>query len=63
MLCVALVLALGGTAVVALLVALAFLVIAGVAGFVGYSMIPKKPLEQTRHRLESDVNQLKEHLA
>lgn len=63
LLAMALVLALGGTAVTALLVALAFLVIGGVAGFVGWSLLPKEPLVHTRHRLETDLNQLKEHVA
>ncbi|HVH41678.1 MAG TPA: phage holin family protein [Labilithrix sp.] len=63
MLAVALVLALGGTAVVALAVAGGLLVIGGVAGAVGYSLLPKKPLERTRHRLKSEVTHLKEHIA
>jgi hypothetical protein len=63
LLSVALVLALGGTAVVALLVALAFLVVGGLAAFLGYGMLPKRPMEKTRHRFENDVNQLKEHIA
>jgi hypothetical protein len=63
MLATALVLALGGTAVVALLVAAGFLVIGCVAGAVGYTMVPKSPFGETRRRLESNVNQLKEHLA
>jgi hypothetical protein len=62
LLSVALVLALGGTALVALLIALVFLVVGGVAGFVGYGKLPKSPLERTRGRLEKDVKQLKEHL-
>ena len=63
LLAVALVLALGGTALVALGVAGGFLAVAGIAGYVGYGMLPKNPLEKTRHRLENDVNQLKEHIA
>jgi len=63
LLAVAIVLALGGTALAALGVAGGFLVIAGVAGYLGYGMLPKKPMEKTRHRLENDVNQLKEHIA
>jgi uncharacterized membrane protein YqjE len=63
LLAVALVLALGGTPLAALLVAAGFLVVAGVAAWIGYGMIPKSPLEKTRHRLENDVNQLKEHIA
>lgn len=63
LLAVALVLALGGTVLAALAVAGGFLLIAGIAGYVGYGMLPKNPLERTRHRLENDVNQLKEHIA
>lgn len=63
MLAVALVLALGGTALAAVLVAVGFLVIAGAAAFIGYGMLPKSPMNKTRHRLENDVNQLKEHIA
>ncbi|MDB5214682.1 MAG: hypothetical protein JWO86_2609 [Myxococcaceae bacterium] len=63
LLAVALVLALGGTALAALGVAGGFLAVAGVAGYLGYGMLPKHPLERTRHRLENDVNQLKEHIA
>ena len=63
MLAVALVLALGGTALVALAVAGGLLVVAGILGFVGYGMVPKAPLERTRNRLTNDVKQLKEHIA
>jgi hypothetical protein len=63
LLAMALVFALGGTALAALSVAGGFLLVAGVAGYVGYGMLPKKPMEKTRHRLETDVNQLKEHIA
>lgn len=63
LLAVALVFALGGTALAALGVAGAFLVIGAIAGYLGYGMLPKKPFEKTRHRLENDVNQLKEHIA
>lgn len=63
LLAVALVLAVGGTAIAAVVVALGFLVVGGLAALFGYGMLPKAPLEKTRHRLENDVNQLKEHLA
>jgi uncharacterized membrane protein YqjE len=63
LLAVALVLALGGTALAALAVAGAFLVIGGLAAWLGYGMLPKSPLVKTRHRLQNDVNQLKEHIA
>ena len=63
LLAVAIVLAVGGTAVGALIVASVFLVLGGVAGYLGYSMIPKKPLDKTINRVKRDVNQLKEHIA
>ncbi len=63
LLAMALVFALGGTAVVALAVAGGFVVVAAVAGYVGYGMLPKTPLEKTRNRLQNDMNQLKEHIA
>ena len=63
LLSVALVLALGGTAVIALVVAGVFMVIAGAGAFFGYSMLPKKPMDQTRRRLTTDFKSLKEHLA
>ena len=63
LLAVAIVLAVGGTAVAALAVAGVFLVLGGVAGYVGYTMIPKKPLDKTIGRVKRDVNQLKEHIA
>lgn len=62
-LAVALVLALGGTALVALAVAGGLLVLAGALAFFGYGLIPKAPLEKTRNRISSDVKQLKEHIA
>jgi uncharacterized membrane protein YqjE len=63
LLAVSIVLAVGGTAVAALAVAGVFLVLGGVAGYVGYTMIPKKPLDKTMNRVKRDVNQLKEHIA
>jgi len=63
LLAVALVFAVGGTALAALLVALGFLAVGGLAALFGYGMLPKAPFEKTRHRLENDVNQLKEHIA
>jgi uncharacterized membrane protein YqjE len=63
LLSVALVLALGGTALAALGVAGGFLVVGALAAWFGYGMLPKKPLEKTRNRLQNDVNQLKEHIA
>lgn len=63
LLAMALVLALGGTPLVALAVAAGFLAISGVAAWLGYGMLPKKPLEKTIRRLQTDMNQLKEHIA
>lgn len=63
LLAVALVLALGGTPLAALAVAGVLFVVSGGAGLFGYARLPKKPLELTRHRLKSDVAQLKEHIA
>src|SRR5262249_5954302 len=63
MLLVALLFALGASAWAALPVAGALCVIGGIAALAGYSVLPKKPLEHTRHRLESDVEQLKEHIS
>lgn len=63
---VALVLALGGTPVVALLVTVGYLVVAGIATAIGYTLMPKEPLAHTRRRLEADfvhLKDLKERLA
>lgn len=57
----ALVIALGGTAVDALILAAIFLVAAGAAAGVGYALLPKHPLERTRHHVEDDIRELKEH--
>ena len=62
LLSVALVVTLGGTALVAVLLALVFLVIGGFTLVAGYRRLPRSPLERTRHRLEDDVEQLKEHI-
>ncbi len=63
LLALALVLALGGTALVALAVAGVFLVVAAVSGYAGYAMLPKAALGKTRSRLQNGMNQLKEHIA
>ena len=63
LLAVALVLALGGTALAAVAVAAGFLVVAGASGYAGRGMLPRSPLEKTRNRLQTDMNQLKEHIA
>lgn len=63
LLSVALVLALGGTAIIALAVAGGFVMVAGAGALFGYSKLPKKPLERTRNRVTGDIKSLKEHLA
>jgi uncharacterized membrane protein YqjE len=59
---VALILALGGTPVMALLVAAVFFFAAGGVGAYAYSALPKKLLERTRARLMSDMSYLKERV-
>ncbi len=60
---VAIVLALGGTGGIAAAVAGVVVSLAALAGYIGYSLLPKNPLERTRHHLEDDFKQLKEHVA
>lgn len=62
-LAMALVLALGGTALVALGVAAVFAAIAGGVGYWAYARLPKRPLEKTRRRIVGEVGELKEHIA
>ena len=62
MLFVALALAIQLSALPALLIGVALLVIAGVAVLLGYKRIPLNPLPRTRARVEEDVRILKEHL-
>jgi hypothetical protein len=59
----ALVLALGGTAPIALAVASGLAVIAAVAASVALRILPRAPLRRTRARIESEVNEIKEHVA
>lgn len=63
LLTVALVFALGATALIALAVAGVFFLIGIGAGIAGYAFLPKRPLELTRERLKDGVRQLKEHVA
>lgn len=58
----AIVLALGGTAVVALIASAVLAVASGVMAAIAYKQFPKVPLERTRARFKSDINQLKEHV-
>lgn len=60
---VALVFAIEATALTALAVAGGALVLALIFAGVGYSLLPKTPLELTRKHVTSDLKQLKEHLA
>jgi hypothetical protein len=62
LLSVALVLALGAAAHVALLVAAGFFLAGLGAALAGYTLLPKAPLGRTRDRLQLDANQFKEHL-
>ncbi len=57
----ALVLALGGAAWIALLVAGVFMLLAGGSVAAGYAWLPKKMFEATRRRLSNDMDRLKEH--
>jgi len=41
----------------------ALLAVAALAALAGYRLLPKKPLEATRRRLEMDVDKLKERIA
>ena len=61
LLAVAIVLAVGGTPVAALVAAGVCLVIAGAVAGIGYAVLPKKPLDHTAKRAETDLRQLKEH--
>jgi uncharacterized membrane protein YqjE len=63
LLSMSLVFALGATALVALAVAGGVFVVGAAAAGLGYGMLPKVPFAKTRDRLQSDVNQLKEHIA
>jgi uncharacterized membrane protein YqjE len=58
----AVVLALGGTANVALIIAFIVLGEVAVLALVGYRLLPKVPLERTRQRLATDVHALKEQV-
>src|SRR5689334_10144790 len=62
MLVVTVVLALGGSASLALLVAAALVLGGGTLAFLSYRSVPKQLLEHTRERLKNDMNQLKAHV-
>ena len=63
MLFVALALFIAVSAVPALVIGAVLLVAAAIAGVVGYKAIPKKPLDHTKRRLETDLHLLKERVA
>jgi hypothetical protein len=46
----------------ALVIGLILMVSSALAGGIGYKLLPKKPLAQTRRRLETDVATVKEHV-
>lgn len=60
---VALVFALGATAGVAAAVGGGFVALAAVAAAIGYGALPKKPMEETRVRVLSDMALIKEGIA
>jgi hypothetical protein len=47
----------------ALVIGIVLVVAAAIAGLVGYKALPRKPLDYTKRRLETDVHMLKEHVA
>jgi uncharacterized membrane protein YqjE len=59
---VAIILAFGGAASIAFLVAAVLLLGGSALAFLAYKRVPKPPLARTRDRLKSDVTQLKEHI-
>lgn len=62
LLAVAIPLAFGASAVASLIVGGIIIAIAALAAFLGYAILPKKPLEHTRKRLLTNMTQLKEHV-
>ena len=62
LLLVALALAIDLSAVPALVIGIVLLVVSGVAGYAGYRALPRKPLDKTRDRIETDVNVMKEQV-
>ena len=60
---VAVVLALGGTAIAALVVAAALAVLGATSLGLAYASMPKQVLEHTREQMKEDVEHLKEHVA
>lgn len=63
LLTLALVLAVGSTVPIALGLSGGAFVAALIAGALGYSMLPHRPMERSRRHLTDDLNEFKEHLA
>lgn len=63
LLTIALVLAVGSTVAIALGLSGGAFVLALIAGALGYSMLPHRPMERSRRHLVDDLNEFKEHLA
>ena len=63
LLLVALALAIAPTAVPALIIGAVLLAVAAGAGFYGWRAVPRKPLDDTRRRVETDARMLKERIA
>jgi uncharacterized membrane protein YqjE len=59
---VALVLAVGGTALGAVAVSVVLAAVCGVIALAAYKHVPRVPLERTRARLTSEVRQFEEHI-
>lgn len=57
------VLAIGPRPLTAIIMGAGLLVVASVAGLIGYNLIPNKPLEHTQERLQEDAQVLKERIA
>jgi hypothetical protein len=62
-LAVAVILAAGASALLALSLGAALLAVGGVLAAVGYAAVPKKPLERFRAHVAGDLRELKEHVA
>lgn len=60
---VAVIFAIGGTALAAVAVGGVLIVLCGVAAAVAYRHLPKVPLQRTQARLKADIQQFKEHAA
>ncbi|MDP3231510.1 MAG: phage holin family protein [Myxococcales bacterium] len=60
---IALVLAVGSTVAIALGLAGGAFVASVIAGAIGYSLLPHRPMERSRRHLTDDFNEFKEHLA